>query len=176
MISQEQFDMQMNRLRDVWPRSYDNSTQIELIWNICQPLEFGEFVEIITHMLASMRKPPLPIDFGEAAKSRRRYTSGEPEIRGMRCAACEDLGVLRFQSLDFDALVLCSCSAGKEQLWRLPMVSANMKREGTVTKCPVEWFKPTGGWDPKGGFENGKDWGTRVRKSIKDWEEHGLIE
>lgn len=80
-MSPKFFDTQMSKIRAAFPNGFYDEVRIEMIWNHVQALDESEFAKIINHMIGSLRKPPVPIDFIEQAKSSRRYSSIREEKR-----------------------------------------------------------------------------------------------
>lgn len=180
MITTEQFNFQMDRLRESWPKAFDSANRVEMIWDICKVLEFGDFVETVNTMISSMRRHPVPIDFSEAVKSKRRYVNNPTAIENrILCGYCGDLGIVRvvFVAGQRETLALCECPKGADQYWKLPVATANLKREATIEKLPIDWFKPSmEGWRQETVDQQAVSFGTRVRDAIKFWDENGVVE
>lgn len=184
-MTPQQFDEQMARIRGAFgTKPYDSPQRVELIWNAVQLVDYADFVAMVSTMIGSMRKPPIPLDFAESAKSKRRYVANNSAPMGVTCDRCHDLGLLRVVDVEqkLDSLVLCSCDQGSRQAWKLPKINAKIQKAFTVARLPDSWFKPDevkAGSDSKividGVTRKMGEIRNRVNKAQEFWAEWGAI-
>lgn len=145
-MTEGQYEIQIQRLEGCFGKAaFENSMRSAMIWETVKNLEYEEFCRIVDQMIGSMRRPPLPADFKEAAVGKRRYITEAVEVTAIKCQACGDLGIVvaRINSEQVDTLVLCPCDAGKtESNWRLPAINRTMQDTFVFARCPIRWFKP----------------------------------
>lgn len=179
-MTEEQFNTQMTRLAGVFGKShYQNDQRMEMIWQTVKSLEYFDFISVVDSMIGNMRKAPLPIDFAEAIKSKRRYSPEQNNPNLQFCEMCKGLGFLRAMQIDGDVetLVNCTCSVGKLEIWSFPILNTKLRTMFKTECVPAAWFK----YDEtkKISQESVKpmvdQWKARIRAAEKYWQEWGEI-
>jgi hypothetical protein len=83
----------------------------------------------------------------------------------MNCEYCGTLGLLRAQNAEekIDTIIKCNCEWGKRQIWKLPFTNKKISSSFTISKCPLNWFRPD---NPKGTYIVGGLFDHSTQKKI----------
>lgn len=123
-----QFQEQMQRCIGIWGKSHFNENRVGRIWHIVKSLSARDFEGIVDTMLDNMRYAPLPKDFQDASRSKRRYITQKPDPVSYDCTDCFDMGYLRWETpkLHYCA-IRCHCTAGGRQRHTIPQAPQHSK-------------------------------------------------
>ncbi len=147
-MTDEQFKLQIDRLKIAFGDKAFDAQRLFLIRNSLRSVTYEEFQRIVNRFMATKKPndPPLPKDFMESAVRRAETKWQEREAKHeMRCLNCIDVGVVRVDVDGYETLAICDaidsrgekCGQGAWQSWKLPFAN------GAKTKA-LDWreFKP----------------------------------
>lgn len=178
ILDKETYGFHILRLQGLFGKKAFEGERGDMIWETVRSLSVSDFVSMIDQMIASMRKPPMPQDFKEAIKGRRRYVDESTRPSVDDCRICERSGIVRAMHSEegVDTLVLCSCKEGARQQWSLPIINDKVRAIFKISPLPVEWFRPIRA--PKSVDEMRptiQDWKKRIRAAELYWQKWGGV-
>lgn len=169
LLTQYQFNIQIERLSSVFGEKAFSEQRLALIWRHVERLSYSEFLKIIENFLGSFRYAPLPNDFKDAAASEMRANPRkaiEVHVWTPNCFECDDAGVIVvYPEPEIESLMRCLCDKGTNHFSKLPEWS-NSVSKWKKEKCPVEWFRPD---EMKRDMNGEINWQTSLNKKIEYW-------
>ncbi len=172
------FNTQMDRLKSVFGERAFTPERLKLIWQWTEFLADHQFSRIVSFFISSMKTPPLPADFRDAA---RKEKSSEPKYERdvtptiTTCGPCGDLGLLRLISKadGHTAFCRCNCFTGMRETWKLPMWTITMESLYSRDKITAEVMdkdaKKYGGNIGKNWQQIGKTWRKEMLAAENYW-------
>ena len=169
VLTQYQFNIQMERLSSVFGEKAFSEQRLALIWRHVEKLSYPAFFKITEHFLGSFRFAPLPNDFKDAVGSEMRSNPRrgvEVQTWAPTCSECDDTGVVVVcPEPEIESLMRCLCDKGTNHFSKLPEWS-NSVSKWKKEKCPTEWFRP----DEMKSDANGEiRWQASLNKKSEYW-------